>query len=328
MERVSKAQGQRLPPWLMFVGLMLLAANLRGPFTNVGPIQDLIQESYRLSATAIGLLTTLPLAAFAILSPFAASLSRRFGIELCLVVAMSTVAFGAVLRSFSPVWGLYIGTICVGLGIAIGNVLLPTVIKRDFSNHIPTITGLSTVTMGLTAAMLSMAMVPLATMWGWRMALSTNILLAFFAALIWFMRLGTDNSPIVTRASSSNFGVWRTPLAWYITLFMGANSYLYYVLISWLPSILTSSGYSPGQAGTLHGVMQLATALPGLFLGPVVHRLKDHRLLAGGMAGLMTFATLGLLAIPQYAVVWVSLFGIDRAASLLLFLCVYGAAVS
>lgn len=67
--------------WMLFVGLMLVAANLRAPFTGVAPVQDLIQLSYNLSAASVGLLTTLPLMAFAVVSPFAATISRRFGVE-------------------------------------------------------------------------------------------------------------------------------------------------------------------------------------------------------------------------------------------------------
>src|SRR5690606_36879578 len=106
---------------------MLLAANLRAPFTNVGPIQDLIQASYGVSATAVGVLTTLPLAALAVIPPFAPLVARRVGLELSLVVAMGAIALGAAVRSFTPMWGLYVGAACLGIGIVLGNVLLPSV---------------------------------------------------------------------------------------------------------------------------------------------------------------------------------------------------------
>lgn len=296
---------------VVFLGLMLLAANLRAPFTNVGPIQDLIQTSYGLSATSIGLLTTLPLAAFAVVSPFAAIVSRRLGIELSLVVALSILIFGIAVRSYTSVVGLYLGTALIGLGIAIGNVLLPSVIKRDYPLGIPNVTGLSTVTMGIFAAIFSMAVVPLASVAGWRMALSMNMVLPMMALLIWGQRLRAQAAPFVEvkQVKKQTTSIWRVPLAWYITLFMGLNSFLYYIFISWLPSMLTSSGYTPAEAGTLHGVMQLATAIPGLFLGPIISRIKDLRLLAVGTASLMTVAILGLMGLPQYAVVWVFCFG-------------------
>ncbi|MCQ9616695.1 hypothetical protein L1889_08200 [Paenalcaligenes niemegkensis] len=99
---------------------------------------------------------------------------------------------------------------------------------------------------------------------------------------------------------------------------MGSNSLLYYVLISWLPSILTSSGYSAAEAGSLHGMMQLATALPGLFLGPIISRLKDQRLIAVGTTALMTIAILGLMWSPQFAIVWVFMFGLGSCSVIIL----------
>ena len=318
MTTTHRFSGQT-PSAFLFISLMLLAANLRAPFTNVGPIQDLIQATYELSATAVGLLTTLPLAAFAVISPFAPLVARRFGLELSLVVAMGAIALGAAVRSFTPMWGLYVGTACLGIGIVLGNVLLPSVIKRDFASRIPTATGLSTVMMGFFGAMFSMSMVPLAHWFGWRIALSTNCVLAGLAMLVWLKRLRSRELTFTNGGlPTSNAAVWRTPLAWYITLYMGTNSFLYYVLISWLPSILSLHGYSPAQAGTIHGVMQLATAVPGLFLGPIIGRMNDHRLLAIAVAGLMTAAVVGLMVLPQFAIVWVFLFGASSCCIIIL----------
>src|SRR5690606_17015828 len=170
-----------------------------------------------------------------------------------------------------------------------------------FTNRIPTATGLSTVMMGFFGALFSMSMVPLAHWFGWRIALSTNCVLAGLAMLAWMKRLQSREATFSNggRLAKSNGALWHTPLAWYITLYMGTNSFLYYVLISWLPSILSLHGYSPAQAGTIHGVMQLATAVPGLFLGPIINRMKDHRLLAIVVAGLMTAAVVGLMFLPQ-----------------------------
>jgi CP family cyanate transporter-like MFS transporter len=38
-----------------------------------------------------------------------------------------------------------------------------------------------------------------------------------------------------------------------VTLFLGINSLIYYVIIGWLPAILLSHGYSEAQAGSVHG---------------------------------------------------------------------------
>ncbi|MCQ9616696.1 MFS transporter [Paenalcaligenes niemegkensis] len=198
--------------WMLFVGLMLVAANLRAPFTGVAPVQDLIQLSYNLSAASVGLLTTLPLMAFAVVSPFAATISRRFGVERTLVGAITFVIAGILLRSLAPLWGLYTGTVCIGIGIAIGNVLLPSLIKRDFPGRVPTVTGMSTVTMGLVAALVSVSIVPMASAIGWRAALSANLVFAVLPLLVWMARLRTLKPvPAELRKTPVSTGVWRSP---------------------------------------------------------------------------------------------------------------------
>ncbi|MCV5745317.1 MFS transporter, partial [Escherichia coli] len=71
-------------------------------------------------------------------------------------------------------------------------------------------------------------------------------------------------TPLTGSGAMHNRGIWRSALAWQVTLFLGINSLVYYVIIGWLPSILQSMGYSEAQAGSLHGLLQLATAAPGL----------------------------------------------------------------
>jgi MFS transporter, CP family, cyanate transporter len=112
--------------------------------------------------------------------------------------------------------------------------------------------------------------------------------------------------------------LWRSALAWQVTLFLGLNSFVYYVAISWLPAILRDAGYSPQQAGSLHGLLQLATAVPGLALVPVVRRLKDQRMIACGASVISMAALLGLLLAPAWAAVWTILFGIGTGAGIIL----------
>ncbi|VTR40527.1 Inner membrane transport protein YeaN [Serratia fonticola] len=71
----------RLTRFLLLAGIMLVAANLRAPLTSVGPLLEQIQHQLMLSATAAGLLNSLPLILFAVLSPLTPSLAKRIGIE-------------------------------------------------------------------------------------------------------------------------------------------------------------------------------------------------------------------------------------------------------
>lgn len=118
--------------WLLVLGIIFIAAALRAPFTSVGPLIQLIQDDLGLSNTLAGAITTLPLLAFAILSPFAPKLARRFGLANVLLVAMVMLAMGILIRSGSGAGLLFTGTAILGLSIAVCNVLLPGLIKGSF----------------------------------------------------------------------------------------------------------------------------------------------------------------------------------------------------
>ena len=105
---------------------------------------------------------------------------------------------------------------------------------------------------------------------------------------------------------------------------MGLNSFVYYVMIGWLPAILASAGYSAAEAGSLHGWMQLASAVPGLLLGPLIQRLPDQKWVALAMSLLVAAGVLGLQWLPGLAALWVSLFGFGAGACIILALMFMG----
>lgn len=95
---------------LLLIGILLIAANLRAPITGLAPVLALIQQEFVFSTARAGLLTTLPLLAFALVSPLAPALARRLGLERTLFGALALVAGGVVLRSAGPAWSLFAGT--------------------------------------------------------------------------------------------------------------------------------------------------------------------------------------------------------------------------
>ena len=150
-------------------------------------------------------------------------------------------------------------------------------------------------------------MFPLASQYGlgWPGALAAILVLPVAALAVWWPQLGRPAGAPPAAASARGRPIWRSALAWQVTLFMGLNSFIYYVMIGWLPSILASSGHSAAQAGSLHGAMQLASALPGLLLAasgpPLIGLLRDS---SGGwglplalcLALTLLIAVLGTLA--------------------------------
>ena len=313
-------------PVLLIAGILLIAASLRAPFTSVAPVLGMIRESFSLGTAEAGLLTTLPILAFAAVSPFAVLIARAFGMERSLFGALLLVVGAIAVRSSGPVWCLYLGTVGIGAGIAVCNVLLPSLLKRDFPHRVAALTGAYAVTSGATAALASAIVVPLAGRsglggldLGWQGALGLLAILPLAAMAMWLPQLGGHSAPAKGATSASpGGGIWRSPLAWQVSLFMGLNSFIYYVVIGWLPAILVDAGYSPVQAGSLHGVMQLATAVPGLLLGAVVGRLRDQRAITAGMSAIAALSLAGLLAMPQAGAVWAALFGFGSGGTFML----------
>ncbi len=97
--------------------------------------------------------------------------------------------------------------------------------------------------------------------------------------------------------------------AWQVTIFLGLNSFIMYIFISWLPSILIDNGYTENQAGYIHGILQLSTAVPALVLIPLMAKMKDKRGMSVAMAILSFVGILGLLFMPEHEIVWVTAFG-------------------
>jgi CP family cyanate transporter-like MFS transporter len=118
--------------------------------------------------------------------------------------------------------------------------------------------------------------------------------------------------------------IWRSGLAWQVTLFLGINSLVYYVIIGWLPAILISHGYSESQAGSLHGLLQLATAAPGILIPLVLNRFKDQRAIAALVSLMCAVGAAGFAIMPDQALLWTILFGFGSGATMILGLTFIG----
>ena len=324
MSSVLPSTGRR--HLLLIAGILLIASTLRVTFTGAAPLLDAIRADYGLSTAQTGMLTTLPLLAFGLVSPLAAGVGRRLGIERSLLVALVLICLGIGLRSLPSTALSFCGTAIIGCGIALGNVLLPGLIKRDFSQHVARMTGAYSITMGGAAALGSAMVVPLALAgFGWHGALLMLMVFPLLALLVWLPQTRkTATAPLTGSGAMHNRGIWHSALAWQVTLFLGINSLVYYVIIGWLPAILQSLGYSEAQAGSLHGLLQLATAAPGLAIPLILHRLKDQRAIAVIVALMCAISACGLWFWPGQAVVWTLIFGFGSGATMILGLTFIG----
>lgn len=302
---------------LLVAGILLVASNFRAPFTSVAPVLRYIQDDYGLSATQAGLFSATPLLMFAMLSPFAARIGRRFGVDRTLFVSTLVLAVGAALRSSGPLASAIGGTLLIGGAICLGNVLIPGLIKKEFPQQIGAMTALYALAMAITSAIGSAVAVPIAeaSAAGWRASLAIFVGLALVSALVWSPQLTrAANGPATNQSDPTAPPLWRSALAWQTTLFFGLNSFLYYIILSWTPTILVDHGYTEEAAGNIHGVMQLFAGTAGLVLMPLMARLRDQRWLAAMTGGILLVGLIGMIALPQWGAVWAVMLGFGGGA--------------
>ena len=302
-ENVS-LQPPKSAPIMLIIGIIFIAANLRSPLTAVGPVADQIRGSLHISNTLTGMITTFPLIAFAAFSPFVPKLARQFGAKLVLLWSLVFLTFGIVWRSLFGESGLFFGTAIIGLSISVGNVLMPSLIKRDFPKRIGTMTGIYNVSMSLFGAIASGVSIPISTKagLGWEGSLSIWAVLSFLSFILWIPQVmqrkrktaaneGTVNSDSTKfkdcykeknemknaqGASSNKVNLWKSPLAWQVTLYMGLQSVELYCMYAWLPDILVHQGMDSGKAGWMLSLFQL-TSLPVAFFGSVLAGRKANQ---------------------------------------------------
>ncbi|MBQ4832110.1 MFS transporter [Pseudoalteromonas sp. MMG010] len=306
---------------ILITGIFFIAFNLRAPVTGIGPVLDNIIASFNLTASQAGMLTTLPLLAFALASPLASTLAKKLGLEISLFIALILIALGLLSRLIPSAPLLYIGTGVIAVGIAIGNVLLPSLIKRDFPHKVAIMTSAYVLAMGVFAGSYSALIIPLAGYqdMGWQIALASYALLTIISIFIWLPQLKLHTKPTkdVTQSVPGS-KIWHYPLAWHITLFLGLNSFFTYIMIAWLPSVLIDAGYDAQHAGVLHGAFQFASALPGILLIPLLAKLKDQRMLALILALCGSACSFGLLYFPSAAFIWTATLGFCSGATFIL----------
>lgn len=305
--------------WLLMLGITFIALTLRSPLTSVGPIIEEIQNALHISSTTIGFVTTIPLLAFAVISPIVPKISRKITIEKTLFYAIILLAIGIALRSSGSVSMLFLGTALIGIGIAFGNVLLPSLIKLKFPFHIGLLTAIYTVAMNTGASIAAGVSYPLSTLaFGWQGALGLWIILAIIAIVIWLPQTKsaqTDIPPLATQTTVKK-QIWRFPLAWVIMLAMGFQSMIFYTTAAWFPEMFKSQGLSSAEAGFMFSVMQIAQ-IPMTFITPIIAgKLKDQRpiILVYALFYVIGFGGL-LMGWTEWSFVWMILLGFAGGAS-------------
>lgn len=299
--------------------MVLLAVNLRPAAAAVGPLIHRIRTDTGLSAIGASLLVALPVLCFGAMAPLAPILARRIGARVTLIGALVVLIAGLAIRLVPGEAFLFVGTAFAGTSIAIGNVLLPVLVRRNFQGRTGLMTGLYTTALVGAAALAAAVAVPVANAFGggWRGGLGIWLVPAVIALVPWLLELRRPvREPDSVQETLAGIGsLLHDRIAWALTLFFGIQSAGFYATLAWLPSIFHSHGASDATAGLLLGVSLVVGVFTSLTVPALAARSRDQRALVFAFVLSGALGWVGILAAPMSApYLWVVLLGLGQNA--------------
>ena len=321
---------------LLVVAVAAAGLNLRAAITSLPPLFPDLQTRLHLSSAALSLLAATPVICFGVVSAFAAWLNRRYGEEAILLVALVLLTAGLLLRGAAPGVMLFPGTALAASAIAVLNVLLSSMVKRRWPERAGLLIGIYLTALSVGAILSSLLSVPLYRSSGGsvRLALGLWAAPAALAVLLWLPQLGyravgTESAAAgtgpaaagVTAPASAlalpSIKVYRYPLAWQVTGFMGLQSLLYYAALSWLPTIFQDRGDSAVTAGNLLALMGVGNLVTSLIVPVLAHRRPSQRgLVVPSLIGTAAGLAGSLWAPLSTAPFWVLVLGVSQGSCL------------
>ncbi|WP_144765141.1 CynX/NimT family MFS transporter [Curtobacterium sp. 9128] len=322
----------RRAAWVLPVAIVLVALNFRGPIVAPAPVIGDVRLDLGLSATVAGLLTTIPVLCFALATPLASWVIAKATPERAVSLSLLVVLAGTVVRSLPSAGALLVGTAVIGVGITIGNVVIPVVIRRDTSaERVGIVTGVYTSALNVGSMLTSLATAPLAAVWGWPAAIAVWGALAVIAGLAWTWTVGARAAWLGPRPGAADgptpatgpidqvlgTGAIRLPDAatreavrpnrWVtigLTLAFGGQAFSYYALTAWIPTLLHDEiGFSKASSGASSSVFQILAVVGALGV-PVLASRWRPRVIISLVAFLWLAMPLGLLVAPQLWLLW------------------------
>jgi MFS transporter, CP family, cyanate transporter len=339
--RSAPTRRRAVPAAAVVAAILLLGLNLRGPIIAVSPVLDTIAADLRIGEAAAGLLTSLPVLCFGVLTPLASVLLARAGLGRGVLISLVVLLVGIAVRSADGLPGALAGTLLIGAAITVGNIAVPVVIGRDLPRHSGAVLGAYTASLNV-GSMITLALtVPLADALGWRWALVTWGGLVLVAAAVWWFAVrdpaaraprdtprdapqdapGPDAPQADQPPDDGSRGDgpvwWRRPVVWGLTAAFAGQAFSYYGVTAWLPLLLRDElGMAAAGAGTSASVFQVA-ALVGAFGVPMLLRvLPGPRAVVIVVTAAWATLPLGLLLAPQLWPVWCGIGGAAQGGGL------------
>lgn len=328
-------RGLRGAAWLLPAAIVLIALNFRGPIVAPAPVIGEVRVDLGLTATIAGLLTTIPVLCFSLATPFASWVIAKADPERAVSLSLLIVLVGTVVRSLPSSAALLVGTAVIGIGITIGNVVVPVVIRRDTSpERVGIVTGVYTSALNVGSMITSLGTAPIAAAWGWPVAIAVWAVFAVVAGLAWTYTVGaraawlrplhhepvaatgpvellTETGSIRTVASAARSGAAAEPvrparrlITWGLTLAFGGQAFSYYALTAWIPTLLHDEiGFSAESSGASSSVFQIMAVVGALGVPVLATRFRPRGIIA--LVGFLWLAMpLGLLFAPQLWLLW------------------------
>lgn len=315
---------------LVVLGLVLAAVNLRPAVTSLGPLLEEVRADLGMSGTVAGLLTSMPAACFALFGIAAPRLARRWGPGAVVCAGLAAITAGLAIRPLVGGTAAFLAASALTLaGIAVGNVLMPVIVKRWFPDRVGPMTGVYSMALSLGTAVAAAVTVPMtdALGGGWRAGLGVWAALAAVAVLPWPMlarhRGGDGDRDRARRTTPDPKGgpqaaptrITRSRTAWALAVFFGLQATAAYITMGWMPQVFRDAGVSAPTAGLLLAVTMVMGVPLSFVLPPLAARLRSQGPLVAvlGSFGLAGYAGLWL-APAQGAWVWAVLLGVSNCS--------------
>ena len=301
-------------PIRVVAGLFLASLALRPQLLAIGPLLPLIRDDLGLSATAAGLLTTIPVLCMGLFAPVGPVISARMGPRTALTVCLALVIGSGLARAVAPQYGLVLlATLGAGIGIGISGAIPSMIVSRRVTMRPALGTGAYAGGIVAGSTITAAAVVPLAADGDWRRALAIVSAVSILSVLALLVLVPTDR-PSDRGIARAPHLPWRNATAWILVAIFGFQSLLYYGIIAWLPNAFVERGWSAVDAGSLIAVFNGIGLITTVGVPLVADRFGGRRqqLLAMGIVSIVTMSA--LIVVPGHAFVWIALLGLALGA--------------
>ena len=285
---------------LFFVlGIVLIGTVLRSPFTALPTILGDIAQGLGVEVSSLGILTSLPLLMFALLSAFTSRLAQKIGLEHLFTYCLLLLTIGSVIRIFNlPL--LYLGTLIIGASIAIFNVLLPSMIQANQPQKISLLTTLYVTAMGVSTAIASYLSVPITQTSSWKGLIFVLSFLCLITLLVWSPNHRHNHYLEGQQEKKSKENILKSKSVWAIIVFGGLQSLLFYTSMTWLPTMAISAGLSNSDAALLASIFSLISIPFSMTIPSLTTHLSDgHRQIMLAIISIAGMIGIAMLLYPS-----------------------------